>query len=69
MQNEKAKEDILTLELCCHRAGHQVGEDGGAPLTQVQSSGQAMGLNFPLPRNALTYSIRMEIIPKMSGKP
>ena len=22
VQNEKAKEDILTLELCCHRAGH-----------------------------------------------
>ena len=40
----------------------------GAPLTQVQSTGQAMGLNFQLPRNALTYSIRMEIIPKMSGK-
>ena len=29
VQNQKAKEDILTLELCCHRAGHQVGEDGG----------------------------------------
>lgn len=22
VQNEKAKEDILTLEPCCHRAGH-----------------------------------------------
>ena len=40
----------------------------GLPCPRCSPAGQAMGLNLQLPRNALTYSISMEIIQKMSGK-